>query len=38
MIRMDLDEDGVALFLVVGYGLAKLAPHTDVEEVHLLAP
>src|SRR5215207_6157265 len=33
VLQPPLDEDGVALLLVVGYRLAKLAPRADVEDV-----
>src|SRR5215211_3428816 len=36
VLQASLDEYGVALLLVVGDGLAELAPRTYVEEVHLL--
>src|SRR5215210_1343291 len=38
ILQSPLDQDGVALLLVVGDSLAELAPGRDVEEVHLLAP
>src|SRR5215207_10361293 len=38
ILQPTLDQDGVALLLVVGHCLAELAPRTDVEEVHLLVP
>src|SRR5215210_3849269 len=37
VLQAPLDEDRVALLLVVGDSLAELAPGGDVEEVHLLA-
>src|SRR5215210_8919163 len=37
VLQASLDEDGIALLLVVGDSLAELAPGGDVEEVHLLA-
>src|ERR687894_998497 len=37
VLQPPLDQDGVALLLVVGYGLAELTPRTNVEEVHLFA-
>src|SRR5215208_6402810 len=38
VLQASLDQDGVALLLVVGHCLAELAPRTNVEEVHLLVP
>src|SRR5919112_727985 len=37
VLQAAFDEDGVALLLVVGDGLAELAPGGDVEEVDFLA-
>src|SRR5215203_3446465 len=36
VLQPPLDEDGVALLLVVGYRLPELAPRADVEEVDLV--
>src|ERR671911_2743753 len=36
VLQASLDEDRIALLLVVGDGLAELAPGGDVEEVYLV--
>src|SRR5215212_1683503 len=38
VLEAALDEDGIALFLVVGDGLPEFAPGADVEEVNFLVP
>src|SRR3712207_5990242 len=35
VLEATFDQDGVTLLLIVGNGLAELAPRTDVEEIHL---
>src|SRR5829696_2220329 len=37
ILQPTLHQDGVALLLVIGYGLAELPPGGDVEEIDLLA-